>query len=141
MVVVAQLANRCWLCRLVLTDDFGLFSADCVEELSDYSGADLLVLCFEGPRMQIPPVEELSGLGLVGRNEEIVVAGLVVAFEYAVGKERTQPVVGTIVGRLQEFVLFGSPQIVLVSPAHSNSLIAGPVVVLEVHLAGSCTTP
>ena len=91
--------------------------------------------------MQIPPVEELSGLELVGRNEEIVVAGLVVAFEYAAGKEQTQPVVGTIVGRLQEFVLFGSPQIVLVSPARSNLLAAEPVVVLEVHLAGSCTTP
>ena len=78
---------------------------------------------------------------MVGRDGEIVVAGLVVAFEYAVGKVQTQPVVGTIVGRLQEFVLFGSPQIVLVSPAHSNSLAAEPVVVLEVHLAGSCTTP
>ena len=125
----------------MLTDGFGLFSADCVEELSAYSGSGHLVLCFEGPRMQIPPVEELSGLGLVGRNEEIVVAGLVVAFEYAAGKEQTQPVVGMIVGRLQEFVLFGSPQIVLVSPAHSSSLIAGPVVGLEVHLAGSCTIP
>ena len=141
MVVVAQLANRCWLCRLVLTDDFGLFSADCVGELSDYSGSDLLVLCFEGPRMQIPPVEELSGLELVGRNEGIVVAGLVVAFEYDVGKERTQPVVGTIVGRLPEFGLFGSPQIVPVSQAHSSSLVAGPVAELGVHLAGSCTIP
>ena len=108
---MAQVANRSWLCRLVLTDDFGLFSADCVGELSGYSGADLLELCFEGPRMQIPPVEELSGLGLVGRNEETVVAGLVVAFVYAVDMEQTQPVVGKIVERLPEFELFGSPQI------------------------------
>ena len=91
--------------------------------------------------MQIPPVEELSGLGLVGRNEETVVAGLVVAFVYAVDMEQTQPVVGKIVERLPEFELFGSPQIVPVSQAHSSSLVAGPVAELGVHLAGSCTIP